>query len=231
MSVPGNGVQSWQHAHFTLRHLLNYCSPISIHELQDFMGAGSPLTKDIQEAIEYYIIRNLLIYRLRKFYGDAQSWKDGGTGTISEKSMLHFTLIRKNYLRDLHTAGSSLYKRIYIYINIYTYIHIFITVRTYIHTHKLLLHIHMRLLIAYANRFCENTWSAGSSQRQLSIRNRAIWRMTIWTKYTKQREREGGGGNCMTVRRKEIRDENTKCLPVQFQGAFSASRYNTKIIL
>jgi hypothetical protein len=148
--------------------------------------------------------------------------------------MLHFTLIRKNHLRDLHTAGSSLYKRIYIYINMYTYIQIFITVRTYIHTyihiHKLLLHIHMRLLITYANRFCQNTWSAGSSQRQPSIRNRAIRRMTIWTKYTKQRERKGGK-NCMTVRRKGIRDENTKCLPVQFQGAFSASRYNTKIIL
>lgn len=61
MSAAGNGVQSWQHAHFTLRHLLNYCSPISIHELQDFTGGGSVLAK---EAVEYYIRKNLLIYRL-----------------------------------------------------------------------------------------------------------------------------------------------------------------------
>lgn len=43
---------------------LLYCSPISIHELQDFIGVGSALTKEIQEAVEYYIRTDLLIYRL-----------------------------------------------------------------------------------------------------------------------------------------------------------------------
>ena len=104
-------------------------------------------------------------------------------------------MIRKNHLRDLHTAGSSLYKRIYIYIYIYIYTHIYRFLYLYIpiHIHKLLLHIHIiGVVLIYVNRFCQNTWPVGSSQWQLSVRNRAIWRMTIWTKYTKQREREKG---------------------------------------
>jgi len=69
--------------------------------------------------------------------------------------MLHFTLIRKNHLRDLHEARSSLYKRIhtflYLYVPIYTHICLYI--------HKLLLHIHIigDVLITYANRFCQYT--------------------------------------------------------------------------
>jgi hypothetical protein len=83
----------------------------------------------------------LLIYR------DARRRKDDGTRTGSEKLMLHFTLITKNHLRDLHIAGSSLYKHLHTYINIYTYTH-FIPVRAYIHTYKYIhTYMHIRTYI------------------------------------------------------------------------------------
>lgn len=43
---------------------LLHCSPISTHELQDFICDGPALTMELQEAVEYYIRRNSLIYRL-----------------------------------------------------------------------------------------------------------------------------------------------------------------------